>query len=131
MWILQESSSAISERRPQGRRLPPPGSSRAHVLTVEFQDVESGVAVHDIDKAPGIDVDVVGLRRRFTGGGLGDEVADLARSEGIGDIHDAQASGKPRAVNQRVLHVLLELVRAGASVTTICGGLAAWPADMP
>src|SRR5262245_62650288 len=81
----------------------------------ELQDVESLVPVDDVDEAASIDVDVIRLRRGLARRGLGDEVAGLARGERVGDVDDPQAAREPRAVDERVRHVLLELVRAEAS----------------
>src|SRR5882672_11903687 len=102
--------------------MPPPAKARSRgkqenfsqISLLELEDVEARVAVDDVDQPAAVDVDVVGLRAGLAGGGLGDEVADFLRRRRIGDVDDAQAAGEPRAVDERTLHVLLELVRAEA-----------------
>src|SRR5687767_8689697 len=91
-------------------------SHQSSRISLEFEYVESVVAVREIDQAALVHVDVVALRAGLARGGLGDEVADFLGRAGFLDVDDAEPPGEPRAVHQRVaaLHVLLELVRAEA-----------------
>src|SRR6185503_21355185 len=83
-------------------------------IGLEFEYVESVVAVAEVDQPALVDVDVVALRTGRAGRRLRQVVADFPRRRRIGDVHDAQPPREPRAVDERVaaLHVLLELVRA-------------------
>src|SRR5438876_7108440 len=62
---------------------------RLFMSTPEFEDVEAGIAIHDIDEPAAVDVHVVGLRRGLAGGGLGDVPADFLRRRRIRDVDDA------------------------------------------
>src|SRR5436305_4009489 len=82
----------------------------ASLCLVEFEDVEAGIAVDDVDEPTLVDIHIIGLRRGLAGRGLGDEPAGFLRRHRIGDIYDAQTAREPRAVDERAIHALLELV---------------------
>src|ERR1700694_2345019 len=81
---------------------------------IELQCVKSCVTVDDVDQASAIDIHIVGLRRGAACSGLRNEITHFARRQRIGDIDDAQSAREPGAVEERVLHVLLEMGRADA-----------------
>src|SRR2546429_6682348 len=61
-----------------------------------------------------VERDVVALRRGPARHGLGDEIADLAGAQRIGDVDDPQSTAKPDRMNDRSRHALAELMRAEA-----------------
>ena len=77
-----------------------------------FEYVEAAVAVDEVDEAAGIHFHVVGLGGRLAAARLRDGPADFLRRERVADVDDAQPAGEPRAVDERGVDMLLELVRA-------------------
>src|SRR5580704_12443554 len=89
------------------RRKPP--------LALQFQNIETIIAVGEVDEAALVDLDIVRLRARPAAARLGDERGDFARRARVGNIDDPQPAAEPGAIHQAVMHPLGELMRAKAS----------------
>src|SRR3954470_83374 len=89
---------------------------------LKLQDVEADVAVDHIDEAALVERHVIALRRGPARHRLGNEMADLAWAERIGEVDDPQPAAEPDGVGDGAGHPLTELVRAEARAARAAEG---------
>src|SRR2546430_1161906 len=69
-----------------------------------------------------VERDVVALRRAPARHGLGDEIADLVWTKGIGHVDDPKPAAEPDGMHDRARHPFAELMRAEASAARAAEG---------
>src|SRR4029077_16927214 len=79
-----------------------------------LENIETDIAVGEVDETAIVDLDIVRLRARPAAARLGDKPGDLARRARIGEVGDAQPAAEPGAVDEAVVHALGELVHTEA-----------------
>src|SRR3954467_4338300 len=89
---------------------------------LKFQDIEADMAGDHVNEAALVERHVIALRRRPARHRLGDEMADLAWTERIGDVDDPQPAAEPDGVGDGAGHPLTELVGAEARAARAAEG---------
>src|SRR3954447_17241855 len=91
-------------------------------LPLKLQNVEADVAVDHVNEAALVERHVIALRRGPARHRLGNEMADLARAERVGDVDDPQPATEPDGVGDGTGHPLTELVGAEACAARAAEG---------
>src|SRR3954471_14751531 len=89
---------------------------------LKLQNVEADMAIDHIDEAALVERHVIALRRGPARHRLGDEMADLAWAQRIGDVDDPQPAAEPDGVGDGAGHPLTELVGAEARAARAAEG---------